>query len=166
MTGQEIAHGATVVATTFADVAEAAIPPALRLARSTGCTVDDAKDVVQDALLLAWRHREQVRGPFLPWFLSIVYRRARRRRRWVSVAGGWRQSVAEWPPDTSLDPTVRATLRALGDRQRTALWLRYGLDASTAEVALVLGTTETGAKQLLYRAREGFRRAMSEVTSS
>lgn len=164
MTGQEIAHRGAI-ATPFTDLAEEAIPRGLRLARSTGCTVEEAKDVVQDALLMAWRHRDQLRGPFLPWFLSIVYRRARRRRRWLTVAGGWRQRAADWPPDTSLDPAVRATLRALGDRQRTALWLRYGLDASTAEVALVLGTTEAAAKQLLYRARESFRRAMSEVTA-
>jgi RNA polymerase sigma-70 factor (ECF subfamily) len=143
----------------FASDASGVLPAALRLARSAGCAPDEAADAVQDALLAAWRHREQRTGPFAPWFLAIVYRQARRRRRWLTVPLGWRGARDDHQPAGG-DPELAAALAQLPERQRTALWLRYGLDMSTADVAGVLGIAETATKQLLYRAREAVRRSL------
>jgi RNA polymerase sigma factor (sigma-70 family) len=143
----------------FAREASSVLRAALRLARSAGCAPDEAADAVQDALLAAWRHRDQRLGPFTPWFLAIVYRQARRRRRWLTVPLAWRGADAVDEPPAA-DPALSAALARLPERQRTSLWLRYGLDMSTAEVAGVLGIAETATKQLLHRARNSVRRSL------
>jgi len=48
-------------------------------------------------------------------------------------------------------------MRRLPSRQRAALWLRYIDDLAVADVAKVMGCSETAAKQLLLRGREGLR---------
>jgi RNA polymerase sigma-70 factor (ECF subfamily) len=139
---------------------------ALRLARTAGCSTEEAADVVQDAAISAWRHREQRLGDFRPWFLAIVHRRAVRRRRPIPLLPAfWSPRTEDWPRDNGLDPDLAAALRALPSRQRTALWLRYGCDMSTAATAEILGTTETACKQLLLRAREALRRRLGEDTA-
>jgi RNA polymerase sigma-70 factor (ECF subfamily) len=139
---------------------------ALRLARTTGCSAEEAADVVQDAAISAWRHREQRLGDFRPWFLAIVRRRAMRRRRPIPLLPAfWSPRAEEWPRTRDLDPDLAAAMRALPPRQRTALWLRYGCDLSTAATAEVLETSETACKQLLLRAREALRRRLGEDTA-
>jgi RNA polymerase sigma factor (sigma-70 family) len=130
------------------------ISHAVRLARAIGLNGDDAADVVQDAVVSAWRHRKQLRGRLEPWFLSIVRRRAGRHRRWMTVPVFWGAAAREeWPDLDGLDPRLATALKALPVRQRLVLWLRYGLDMSTADTAQVLGTSEAAAKQLCLRAR-------------
>jgi RNA polymerase sigma factor (sigma-70 family) len=144
----------------------ALVPNAVRLAMLMGLSSDDAADAVQDAVILAWRRHGQLRGPLLPWFLSIVRRRALRTRRWLTLPAFWGSERDEWPRDAEWHAEMVAALRALPVRQRAALWLRYGLDMSTADVARTLGTTEGSAKQLLLRARAGARsRLQAEVSS-
>lgn len=146
----------------LADVAATA----LRLARTTGCSAEEAADVVQDAAISAWRHREQRVGEFRPWFLAIVHRRAARRRKPLPLLPAfWSPRATEWPGEGGIDPDLVAAMRTLPQRQRTALWLRYGCDMSTAHTAGVLGITETACKQLLLRARDALRRRLKEETA-
>jgi RNA polymerase sigma factor (sigma-70 family) len=56
-----------------------------------------------------------------------------------------------------MDPELLAALRLLSSRQRAALWLRYCDDLATADVARIMGCSETAAKQLLLRARDSLR---------
>ncbi len=133
---------------------------ALKLALSLGRTPDEAADVVQDAALQAWRYRKSRRGDWKPWFLTIVYRTARRRGgRWLTSPAFWQPS-GDWPPDTSDEPGLASALRQLPPRQRTALWLRYGEDMSTRTVAEVMGISEAAAKQMLSRSRSSLRRKL------
>ena len=70
----------------FANALIGCVRPAFLLARSVGLSPDDAAEVVQEASAQAWRYRSGLRGEFRPWFLSIVYRRARRpSRRWLTI---------------------------------------------------------------------------------
>jgi RNA polymerase sigma factor (sigma-70 family) len=135
---------------------------AFLLARRLGCSTDEALDAVQDAAERAWRYRATRHGPFRPWFLAIVYRTATRPRlRNLPLPAAWRP-----PPATNLvsehDPDLLAALGRLPGRQRAALWLRYCEDLSTADVARVLRTTETAAKQLLLRARGALREELEK----
>lgn len=134
------------------------VPKAVRLAMVMGLSADEAADAVQDATIQAWRRRAQLRGPLMPWFLTIVRRRALRTRRWVTFPSFWRPGL---PGSQGREPAwsseMVAALATLPARQRAALWLRYGLDMSTADVARVLGTSEGSVKQLLLRARAGAR---------
>jgi len=137
---------------------------ALKLALSLGRTPDEAADVVQEAALQAWRYRKSRRGDWKPWFLTIVYRTARRRDwRWLTFPAFWQPS-GDWPPDTSHEPGLAGALRQLPPRQRTALWLRYGEDMSTRMVAEVMGMSETAAKQMLARGRSTLRRKLGRKT--
>lgn len=135
----------------------ALVPNAVRLAMLMGLSADEAADAVQDATIHAWRRYGQLRGPLAPWFLSIVRRRALRTRRWLTIPAVWGGAPDQWPRDSGWDLEMVTALRALPARQRAALWLRYGLDMSTADVARALGTSEASAKQLLLRARVGAR---------
>jgi RNA polymerase sigma-70 factor (ECF subfamily) len=144
----------------FAEAVEPLLPAALRLARVCGCSADEAADAVQESLIAAWRHRGQRRGPLRPWFLAIVRRRAHRPRRWLTVPRFWHSVYGDWPNHEGMDADLVLALRGLPPRQRAALWLRYGQDMSTAEVARVLEATEPATKQLLLRARAAVRNRM------
>jgi RNA polymerase sigma-70 factor, ECF subfamily len=153
-------------ADTFARDLSDAAATALRLARTAGCSADEAADVVQEAAISAWRHREQRIGEFRPWFLAIVHRRALRRRKPLPLLPAfWSPRATEWPQEGGIDPDLAAAMRALPQRQRTALWLRYGCDMSTTDTAGVLGTSETACKQLLLRARAALRRRLEKETA-
>jgi RNA polymerase sigma-70 factor, ECF subfamily len=135
---------------------------AFLLARHLGCSTEDAQDAVQEAAMRAWRYRAARHGPFRPWFLKIVFRAAMRgRRRWVLWPAAWNAS-ADVPLEvtSTWDTDLVAALGRLPARQRAALWLRYCDDLSTATVASVMGTSETAARQLLFRARTALREEM------
>lgn len=147
-----------VFETEFAEVQRSAYLLARRLGRSP----DDALDVVQDAAERAWRYRTTRHGPFRPWFLSIVFRSACRPRLRSLLPERWRPEPA---PElaSERDPDLMAALSRLPVRQRAALWLRYCEDMSTADVARVLRTTETAAKQLLLRGRQALKEELGDA---
>lgn len=130
---------------------------AFLLTRHMGRGTDEATDIVQDAALRAWRYRSSRSGEFRPWFLAIVYRLSRSRRpEWLPLPSTW-DATAPNPIDRNLDPDLVDALRLLPARQRAALWLRYCDDLSTAEVARIVGCSESAAKQLLMRSRDALR---------
>ena len=94
-----------------------------------------AEDVLQDALLNAWRKRHQYdpsRGRAVTWLLAIVADQAFKSARWhrrrpVTVPAP--DDLAHPPTTANTDPAerldVERALRALTDRQRTAVLLHY-----------------------------------------
>lgn len=134
---------------------------AFLLARQLGRGTDEARDIVQEAALQAWRYRSGRVGEFRPWFLTIVYRLCRRRAfEWFPLPTGWDKPVPAGI-DSQIDPDIVAALRTLPTRQRAALWLRYGEDLTISDVARVMHLTDTAAKQLLFRGREGLRQKLT-----
>jgi RNA polymerase sigma-70 factor, ECF subfamily len=133
---------------------------AFLLARHLGRSPDEAFDVVQEAALQAWRYRHSRIGSFRSWFLAIVFRIAHRPRpAWLLVPFAWH--AAEPAGLQSLfDPQLLVALKQLPVRQRSALWLRYCEDMSTADVARVMRSSETATKQLLLRARTALKREL------
>lgn len=147
----------------FADALIGLVPAAVRLGRVMGLSGDEAADAVQEAVVRAWRHRDQLRGPLKPWFLAIVRRRAGRVRRWLTVPAFWGAAPpTEWPHPEAMDPSLASALAILRPRYRAVLWLRYGLDLSTADAAEVLGISEAATKQLCLRARAAVRARLAE----
>lgn len=151
----------------FTSALQAVARQAFLLVRSQGRAPQDAADVVQDAAVQAWRYRKTRRGDFRPWFLSIVYRRARRPLpAWITIPILWRadHGADEWhSPASSFDPDLAVAINRLPSRQRTALWLRYGEDMTTADAAAVMGVGEEALKQLVFRARTAVRRQLGEL---
>ncbi len=127
-------------------------------------TAYDAEDAVQDALIRAQRALPATTGPLVlrAWLAVVVRNRAldlRRRRDSnfdeLPVTLVARNDVGEEVVRRDeLRATVRA-LRALPDRQRTALVGHVMEDVPHREMARRLDTTVPAVKALVNRAREG-----------
>ncbi|MBB4694963.1 RNA polymerase sigma factor [Paractinoplanes abujensis] len=137
---------------------------------------DDADDVVQEALVKAYRQLSRYRGEsgFRPWLLAIVanetrnLHRSRRRRDGLAL----RAAAATEPRPDEPDPadTVLArerrqrlldNLRLLAQRDQDVLVCRYLLDLSEQETAVALGvpkgTVKSRTARALTRLREHLR---------
>ena len=119
----------------------------------------DRDDVVQEALVRAWRKREQYdesRGTAATWLLAITAdqaRRARRRRQPLALVGQIKV------PSSSVDDhvDVEAAVERLSKRQRLALDCFYFVGLSVAETATVMKCSEGTIKSTLSNARKRLR---------
>jgi RNA polymerase sigma-70 factor, ECF subfamily len=117
-------------------------------------------DVVQDALLQAWRARGQFdhdRGTFSAWLLAITAHQATRVRRRLRVAFQHRPDVST-SPDEGID--LRAAIARLPPRERLAVDCFYFADLSIVETAAVMRCSEGTVKSTLSSAREHLRELM------
>lgn len=123
----------------------------------------DAEDLVQEALLRAWRRRQTFdaqRGSARSWLVAIVLDQARR-------AGTRRR------PTGTLDPTpitqtsearidLQRAIDALPRRQQQVITLHYLADLKVSEVAALLGVTDGTVKSTLSNARQALHAAMEQ----
>jgi RNA polymerase sigma-70 factor (ECF subfamily) len=146
----------------------------LAVARRYTGNEDDARDVVQEAYLRAYRGIRTFRGDarFSTWMYRITANCAatfhERRRRHLGAASldDHADELLDASPDR--DPELRATaallrrdlesaVRRLPERLRTVLVLRDVYDLAHDEIADLLGITEGAAKVRLHRARRRLR---------
>lgn len=146
---------------------------ALRLTGSPA----DAEDVMQDALLKAFRAWDSFRGEAKPstWLYRItvntVAERARGRQRAPAtaeiaddeLAPDWSNDVAEIVVQRELWQQVEAAVGRLPLDLRTVLVLRDVEGQSTAETAEIAGITEAAVKARLHRARVIVRRELAQI---
>ncbi|MGK2947545.1 MAG: RNA polymerase sigma factor [Acidimicrobiales bacterium] len=133
------------------------------LVRLASLLVDDigtCEELVQEAFVQVWRRGPSLRDPDrLPAYLrSAVLNGARSHGRRRLVERRHLRSVRATAPgaeDLALardpDHQVLAALRALPDRQREVLALRYYLDLSEAEIAATLGISPGSVKTHAHR---------------
>lgn len=116
-------------------------------------------DVVQEALVRAWRKRGQYdesRGTAGTWLLAITAdqaRRARRRQRPFALVG--EITVPGRSPDDRVD--VEAAVARLAKRQKLAVDCFYFVGLSVAETAAVMGCSDGTVKSTLSDARKRLR---------
>ena len=119
----------------------------------------DRDDVVQEALLRAWRKWDQYderRGTPATWLLAITADQARRaRRRRPSLALVAEVVVLATPADDRLD--VEAAVSRLPPRQKLAVDCFYFVGLSVAETAAVMRCSEGTVKSTLSDARARLR---------
>jgi RNA polymerase sigma-70 factor (ECF subfamily) len=126
---------------------------ATRLARP-----GERDDVLQNALLLAWRRRAQfvpARGTERGWLLAIAANEARKSHR-------PRRHVELVDTDVAVDAgggdvDLQRALRHITQRQRLAVELYYYAGLSIAECAQVMSCAEGTVKSTLAAARERLR---------
>lgn len=129
---------------------------------------DDAQDLAADAFrraLEAWRDGRGPAGRPLPWLLTIARRlvinRWRRRRliRWLPIRFDVKEASygALANDETEFWLWLDALSRALPDRQREVLVLRYRRDLSDEEIGEVMGLTASGVRSLVSRAIQSLR---------
>lgn len=140
---------------------DAMVRVAARIARPS-----ERDDVLQNALVLAWRRREQfdaARGSERSWLLAITANEARKSHRAPAhdelVDTG--ALVADGQPDIDLQ---RAVAR-LPERQRIAVELHYYVGLSIAETARVMSCAEGTVKSTLAAARGRLRTDLERASS-
>jgi len=148
----------------FRAVYAAHYPSLVRLAYLTTGNRAAAEDVAQEAFLEWYRRAGQVRDP-VPFLRRAVVSRCtswvRRRqleRRHAAVG------VPPEPPAVGGDAAVvRAAMHRLSPRQRAAVFMRFYLDLSEAQIAEALNCRPGTVKSLLHRALTAIKEDLDEV---
>lgn len=129
--------------------------------------VPDRDDVVQDALLRAWRRcatYDDRRGTPVAWLLAIVADQGRRHRvrasRDAAPSAEVQAAVASTREPADID--LERALLCLTERQRTAVDLHYFVDLDVATVAEVMGCAPGTVKATLHQARARLRDLMGD----
>jgi RNA polymerase sigma-70 factor (ECF subfamily) len=136
---------------------------------------EEAEDVVQDALVKAWKTRWRVRDPekFPAWLATIARHRARdifRKRRTVPLSATIEEatepsSTAE-PNGSELDQQLRSALAALPELHRAALTLRYFEEMDYRSIENILGLSNGALRGILGRALASMRKQLRPALAS
>ena len=146
------------------------------ISASTGLSRADVDDLVQETLVQAWRDRRQFEKTDAPsaWLLAIARNRVRdllRRRRVRQDADAvlralGRLEIDEVAPDllesAELGVRVREALRSLPPEYSDLLVLRYLEEKPVKAIAELNSESEDAVESRLRRAREAFRKRLSE----
>lgn len=144
---------------------------AVRFARGLAGSEPDGDDLLQDALVRAWRAYPRLRDPsrFRFWLLRIIRNTHRSRarkamlRRWFSL-----DRAADIPAQEGIafeeKEVVRQALARVPRRQREALVLFEVVGMSTDEIAGLQGVTTSAVKSRLARGRVNLRRIYENLT--
>ena len=147
----------------------------LRLALSIVTEEPDARDIVQDACLVAWRElpRLRDRDRFEAWLWRITVNacrsRLRDRRRLTVREVAVEKLAPEAEPaergpafadQVTMDDAIRRAFARLDSDRRAILVLHHVDERSIGEIAAFLGIPEGTAKSRLHAAREALTRAL------
>ena len=133
----------------------------------------EAEDVVQDALVKAWKSRWRVRNAekFPAWLGTITRHRAHdlfRNRRPISLEEQLAEVVAEPPITTELgeerEQQLHSALATLPELHRAAISLRYLENMDYATIEHTLGLTNGALRGILGRALSTLRKQMKPLT--
>lgn len=144
-------------------------PDLVAFARAVLASDVEAEDVVQDALIVAWRGLGTLRAPaaFPAWVRRIVFRaalRARRReRRQVPLEDVSEMAVRRAVGAVGAIDAMRA-LAGLSPRQRAVIYLGFIEGLTDGEVAAALGTSPVTVRIHRWRARRHLRRRLGGGT--
>jgi RNA polymerase sigma-70 factor (ECF subfamily) len=133
-----------------------------------------AEEVTAAAFERAYRKRRRYnpkRGTRRAWLFGIARNAAldelRRRRRRADLAGEWPDESAEQPDQAAEVALRRTALRSALDsltvRERELVALKFYAGLANAEIARVIGVSESNAGTRLHRTIEKLRRACDEA---
>lgn len=155
-----------------------------RFLRMRAARHEDVDAAVQDAFVRAWDRIDlcDPDRPFAAWLFTIAARERvsaqRSALRKATQAGAPRAAALESVVDTAdgpFDAAANAELRTniwdivldvLGPEHRTALWLFYGEDLPTSEIADILDKRCDAVRALLSRARQRLAPHLAAHTSA
>jgi RNA polymerase sigma-70 factor (ECF subfamily) len=136
---------------------------------------EEAEDVVQDALVKAWKTRWRVRDPakFPAWLATIARHRARdmfRKRRTVPLSTTIDEVIEPGPTAESngseLDQQLHSALAALPELHRSALTLRYFEEMDYRSIENILGLSNGALRGILGRALASMRKQLRPALAS
>lgn len=129
---------------------------------------EEARDVVQDSAVKAWRSLPRLRDDTQAraWFLAIVANECRsvmRQRWWGVIRFAERQAVAASPEDAAVQSVdLDRAMSLLSADDRAILHLHFFLDLPLDEVGQVLGISPGAAKTRVYRAAHRLRPGLTQ----
>lgn len=131
---------------------------------------EEAKDIVAETFLVAWRRREAIPDDPLPWLLGVARnvmatrsRKAARRTRLLERLG---QAHAAEPTGPSERRELVATFMELSERDREVLMLVGWDGLSVAQAAASLGWPPARFSVRLHRARRRLAAGLANETSA
>ncbi len=149
-------------------------PLLFRVALSVVRNSAEAEDIVQDVFLRVLQKQHQLAAvvEVRPWLVRIAWNLALDRRRRIrpeqmDEAFAAALTSAALPADQALAEARRmaqvlAAIERLPAKERQALLLTAMDELSTAEIAAILGKTESGVRALLFRARARLRHRLAD----
>jgi RNA polymerase sigma-70 factor (sigma-E family) len=137
---------------TFDEVYAAHYAPLVRFAYLTTGSVSAAEDVVQEVFAGALHRWGELRDPVAYLRRAVASRCTSwvRRRVLERRHGTYAEPAPTGTPNADA-PAVRAALARLTPRQRAAVFLRFYLDLTEAQIADSLGCRPGTVKSLLHR---------------
>ena len=133
----------------------------------------DAEDVVQEALLRAWKTRTTLRNTDhpMPWLLQITRNEALRSLERTGRDHARSRLVAdpepgatpdEWTDSAAIRIDVEAAMRHLGEDERTMVNLRYAEELTHSNIAYLMNIPVGTCKVRLHRLRKRLRVLLAE----
>jgi RNA polymerase sigma-70 factor, ECF subfamily len=158
----------------FASLCESLRPDLFRFAFWLARDRSVAEDVVQEALLRAWRSRESLAEVTAakPWLLTIIRREharlyERKRHETVPLDGLPSDEASGLAIEDDADREtldLRRAIYALDNEYREPLVMQVLMGLSTREIAEQLGLTQAAVLSRLFRARHKLRAALGVAT--
>jgi len=142
----------------------------LDVARRAGCRADEAQDALQESLVLLARERsdEPVRVGLRAWLgrrARLVARKSARSflRRFRRERGAARsEAQQDAGAETERRDEVESLLRALSEKQRQAVVLRFLHDLDYREISYLLGIPEGACRLRVHRGIERMRKGLGD----
>ena len=161
-----------VTETQFEQLLKPVFPELVRYARAMAGSAVDGDDLLQDALLQAWRRMSSLRNPdsFKFWLLKIIRNTSisrERKRRFKNLLGlDAAERVQSIEPLSFEDKElVRTALAKVPHDQRHALILYEVLGMSVKEISRQSGIGESAVKSRLSRGRKRLRSEVEALTN-
>lgn len=154
-------------ALTAAEQLRAAAPRMLAVASVILGNPHDAEDAVQDAMLAAWRHWDQLRDPSrrAAWLMRICVRESLRHGRLRAVLGRREVGVRHEPALTTPDGDSRRwdeAFASLSRQQRAVVVLHYQYGYTLDECSVLMRCRPGSARQHLARALRRLRESWND----
>lgn len=150
----------------FESFAGHAGPRVVRFALARGASPDDAADIAQEALIVAWRRIADVPpdpSDATAWLIGVARRTMANRRRALQSRNSATERLAQQIKLEDAGTTgsdVDIALAALRAEDREILQLTYWEGLSTEQLALALDIRPATARKRLQRARDALRRRL------
>ena len=124
---------------------------------------DEAKDLLQEAIIIVWKRFEEILDPgaFKSYFFTVITnlhrRRYRRSKRFTQIEDVHTEHLADTHtlPDTAADTRIiREAIDKLSPKAREAILLYEVEDLSVSDIAEIQRSSVSAVKVRLMRARQ------------